>query len=77
VSARRNRRVAEMADALLVAYASPGGQTEVLAHRALTSGKRVWTVNDEANAALIGLGAVVLDGEGVRGGVVGCGPEHE
>lgn len=71
MSARRNQRVAEMADALLVAYAAAGGQTDALTRWALLTGKRVWTINDEANAELMGLGAVVLDGEGVRGGVAG------
>ncbi len=54
---RRNAFVAEVADALLVVYASPGGATERLCRRALGGGKPVFTFPDPENEGLFEIGA--------------------
>jgi hypothetical protein len=54
---RRNRHVADMADAVLIGYATPGGAVDKLARQLLVEGKRVLTIDDPANAALVALGA--------------------
>jgi hypothetical protein len=55
---RRNAFVANMADAVLIAYASPGGKTERLASGLITTGKPLYTIDDPANDRLLALGAV-------------------
>lgn len=54
---RRNAFVAELADAIFVAYAAPGGGTERLALAALAAGKPVFTFNADAVSNLVGQGA--------------------
>lgn len=55
---RRNELVANLAGALLIAHASPGGKTDALARQALTAGKPVFTLDDPSNADLVALGAM-------------------
>ena len=57
-AAKRNARVAALADRLLFAYAEPGGKTERLCKAALAQGKPVWTLDSADNAHLLELGAV-------------------
>lgn len=54
---QRNRFVAELAAALLVAYASPGGETEALALEALAAGKPVLVFDSPHNRPLMDGGA--------------------
>lgn len=56
-TALRNRYVCERADAILIAYARPGGATEALARELIASGKPIYAVNHAANAGLVDLGA--------------------
>lgn len=53
----RNRFVAEMARAVVVAHATPGRKMEALCHDILASGKPLYTFDHPANAALIEAGA--------------------
>ena len=57
----RNRLVVDMADAVVVAHATPGGKTESLCREALSSGKQVFTFDDPANAELLRSGAKLVD----------------
>jgi hypothetical protein len=57
---RRNRAVAELAGALFVAHASPGGKIEQLARDAQLTGKPLLTLDDPANANLGAIGAIPL-----------------
>lgn len=57
LSVARNRYVAELAAAVLVIYAHPGGGTETLCRELLAAGKPVYTLADPANALLVALGA--------------------
>lgn len=67
-AAYRNRIVAALADALLVAHAQPGGKTEALVRQALGWGKTVYTLDSPANEHLTTLGARAFDlEEWVRG----------
>jgi predicted Rossmann fold nucleotide-binding protein DprA/Smf involved in DNA uptake len=52
----RNRVVAALADAILIAYAHPGGSAEQLAREALAWGKPVYALDCPANEGLLGLG---------------------
>lgn len=54
---RRNAFVAEVADALFVAYATPGGSTERIARAALLAGKPVFTFAGDSGTELVELGA--------------------
>lgn len=54
---RRNRFVAELSDAVLIGYATPGGAVDQLARELLAAGKTLYTIDDPANAALVALGA--------------------
>lgn len=54
---QRNRFVSAISDAVLILHASPGGKLERLADELLESGKPVWTLDDPANAKLVGRGA--------------------
>ena len=53
----RNRFVADMATAVVVAYASPGSKMEALCRELLSAGKPVYTFDHPANATLIHDGA--------------------
>ena len=53
----RNRFVAELSDAVLVGYASPGGAVDRLARELLAAGRVVYAIDDAANAPLMDLGA--------------------
>ena len=54
---QRNRFACSISDAVLILHASPGGKLERLASELLAAGKRVWTLDDPANAPLMGAGA--------------------
>jgi predicted Rossmann fold nucleotide-binding protein DprA/Smf involved in DNA uptake len=56
-SIARNRFVATLADAVLVAYAEPDGKMEQLCREVLAWGKPLYTLADDANGHLIPLGA--------------------
>ena len=61
LAAERNRFVVDRAGALLIVHAAPGGQTEVLARRAVAQGKPVLTLASPHNAHLVALGARTVD----------------
>ena len=56
----RNRFVAALADAVLVAHAEPGSKTEELAREVLGRGMPVYTLDNAANENLLALGATTL-----------------
>jgi predicted Rossmann fold nucleotide-binding protein DprA/Smf involved in DNA uptake len=58
---QRNNLVAALADAVLVPHASPNGKTWATVHTALNQQQPVFTVDDEANQALIELGARIYN----------------
>jgi len=53
----RNRFVAALADAVLIAHAQPGSKTEQLAQEVMEWGKEVCTLDNAANGNLLALGA--------------------
>ena len=53
----RNRLVAEMASAVVVAHAAPGSKMEALCRAILAANKPLYTFDHPANAALLGAGA--------------------
>jgi len=53
----RNRLVAEMADAVVVAYAAPGSKMEALCREVLAADKSLYTFDHRANDPLIESGA--------------------
>ncbi len=53
----RNRLVAEMADAVVVAHATRGGKMETLCRETLATGKQLYTFDDPANELLMCDGA--------------------
>lgn len=53
----RNRLVAEMASAVVVAHAAPGSKMEALCRDILAGGKPLYTFDHPANAALLAAGA--------------------
>lgn len=55
--ARRNRIVADMADAVLIIHAAAGSKVEALSREALAAGKRLYAFDHPANADLITAGA--------------------
>ena len=57
----RNRLVAEMASAVIVAHAAPGSKMEALCRDILANGKPLYTFDHPANAALIQAGAKSVD----------------
>jgi hypothetical protein len=57
----RNFLVAALSDRVLIPYATPGGAAETVARTVRRWGMPLWTFRDEDNAALLGLGAVVLE----------------
>jgi predicted Rossmann fold nucleotide-binding protein DprA/Smf involved in DNA uptake len=52
----RNEFVANIAEALFVPHASPGGKTERLIRQWINQSKQVYTVDDSENSHLLGLG---------------------
>lgn len=61
LSEQRNEFVATLADQVVFAYANPGGKTEALAKKVISSGKPVLTFDGKENANLVALGARVVD----------------
>jgi predicted Rossmann fold nucleotide-binding protein DprA/Smf involved in DNA uptake len=57
----RNRFVAALADQIFVAYAEPNSKTEQFCREVLAWGKPLYTLESDANARLVALGAVYLD----------------
>lgn len=57
---QRNRLVAALASEAFVAYAAPGGKTEVLCREIITARKPLYTVDCPENANLLALGAKAL-----------------
>ncbi len=57
----RNRFVGAMAAAVLVAFAQPGGKTEMLCREMLAWGKPVYTLDHSANQHLVMLGASTVE----------------
>lgn len=53
----RNRLVADMAAAVIVAHAAPGSKMETLCRELLAAGKLLYTFDHPANAAIINAGA--------------------
>lgn len=53
---KRNRLVADLADEVIIAHASRGGQLERLCRDLVASGKPLWALDDPANAHLIAFG---------------------
>jgi len=53
----RNRFVAALANAVLIAHARPGSKTEALAREVIGWGKPVYTLDHPANRNLLELGA--------------------
>lgn len=53
---KRNRFVADLADEIIVAHASAGGQLGRLCRDLVVAGKPIWTIADPPNAHLIALG---------------------
>ena len=53
----RNRLVADMTAAVVVAHASPGSKMESLCHELLAAGKPLYTFDHPANSALLQAGA--------------------
>lgn len=53
---QRDLLMTAMADALLVGYASPGGQADRLVHQALAWGKPTYALDHPANERLFALG---------------------
>ena len=62
--AKRNRIVADMADAVLVVHAAPGGKIESLSLELLAAGKRLYTYDHPANAGIIAAGAQPISAGG-------------
>lgn len=56
----RNRFVAALADAVFIAHASPGSKTEKFYKEWLKWGKLLYTLESEANANLISMGAKII-----------------
>ena len=56
----RNRFIVAISDEVLIPYAYPGSTTEALFRDLISSGKRVYTFQSQANAALISAGAVAI-----------------
>lgn len=56
----RNRFVVTISDEVLIPYAAPDSKTGTLFQDAIASGKRVYTFESPANAAMISAGAVAI-----------------
>jgi predicted Rossmann fold nucleotide-binding protein DprA/Smf involved in DNA uptake len=61
----RNRVVAALAEQVFVAYAEPHGKTEQFCRTVLTWGKRLYTLESDANINLIAMGAKPITSGGV------------
>jgi predicted Rossmann fold nucleotide-binding protein DprA/Smf involved in DNA uptake len=57
---RRNRLVADMANAVIVVHAAAGSKMEALCRELLAAGKPLFTFDHPANAAIIQAGAQVI-----------------
>lgn len=57
---KRNRFVADTADAVFVSYADPGGKTEALCRQLLAEGKPLYTFASPATENLTSAGAVAV-----------------
>jgi predicted Rossmann fold nucleotide-binding protein DprA/Smf involved in DNA uptake len=53
----RNQIVAALSEAVFIAYAEPQGKTEQFCREILSLGKSLYTLDNDANASLIALGA--------------------
>ena len=71
----RNGFVGRISDALLVAYAFPGGMVEKTAHDAIAAGKRLWVPDVPQNRGLMVLGARVIAPEEVATCLVVAGED--
>jgi predicted Rossmann fold nucleotide-binding protein DprA/Smf involved in DNA uptake len=60
LATERNRFVAAISNEVLIPYAAPDSKTEVLFRDVIASGKRVYTFDSKANAAMISAGAVAI-----------------
>ena len=60
-SMARNRFVAALADAVLIAHAYPGSKTAALAEEVAAWGKPVYTLDHPSNGHLLSLGVEVFD----------------
>jgi len=60
LATERNRFVAAISDDVLIPYSAPGSKTEALFRNLIASGKRVYTFESQANAAMISAGAVAI-----------------
>jgi len=56
----RNRFVVSLADAIFIPHAAPGGGLERLCQMIPATGKRLWTLADDANGRLMEIGAEAL-----------------
>lgn len=63
----RNEVVAQLAAAIFVPYAAPGGGTEGLGISAIESRKPVFVLDDPANAALVAAGAAPIAAVNIAG----------
>lgn len=61
-AAERNRFAAALADVIFLAHAAPQSQTERFCREVLSWGKTLYTLDSDANARLIALGALRLRG---------------
>ena len=61
----RNRFVAALADRVFVAHAEPSSKTEQFCREVTSWGKPLYTLDDEANANLVALGAKAVGVDGV------------
>ena len=59
----RNNLVAAMAEAILVPHAAPDGKTWATVRDAMDRRQTVLTFDDEANSALVSMGAKAINGE--------------
>lgn len=64
----RNRIVADLAAAVVVAHAAPGSKIEALAIELLAAGKPLYTFDHPANAALLNAGANAITPDWTRFG---------
>ena len=67
LSEQRNEFVASIADRVLFAYAEPGGKTEALAGKVISSGKPVFTLDSKENTNLMALGAKPIRPDDIAG----------
>ncbi len=70
LATERNRFVAAISDDVLIPYAASGSKTEALFRNLIASGKRVYTFESQANAALISAGAVAIAPDFFKSGSV-------